>query len=125
MFLREVNNNMYKVSAYFWAKVSTEMPSGIFIPILQASLIYFTIGLNQNDSTKFPIFCSVLILVYNAFSGIGYVAGTLISDPILISIINPIVIIPSMLFTGFFLKQESIPTWLIWMKETSVLKYGF
>lgn len=26
VFLREVNNNMYRVSAYFWAKVTSELP---------------------------------------------------------------------------------------------------
>jgi ABC-2 type transporter len=29
VFLREVNNNMYRVSAYFFSKVLTEIPASI------------------------------------------------------------------------------------------------
>lgn len=34
VFLREVNNNMYGVGAYFWAKVITEFPMTILCPLI-------------------------------------------------------------------------------------------
>lgn len=34
VFLREVNNNMYSVSAYFWAKIFSELPMSILMPVL-------------------------------------------------------------------------------------------
>jgi len=32
VFMREVNNNMYSVSAYFWAKILSEFPLTVIIP---------------------------------------------------------------------------------------------
>jgi hypothetical protein len=34
VFLREVNNNMYRVSSYFWAKVLSELPLSIIFPCI-------------------------------------------------------------------------------------------
>ena len=102
--MREVNNNMYRVSAYFWAKVTSELPACILNPTLQASIIYFAIGFNQNDATKFPIFITIMVLLYNTYTGLGYVLGTSFSNPIMVSIMTPILVVPFMLFAGFFLK---------------------
>ena len=50
VFLREVNNNMYSVSAYFFAKVISEIPSSILTPVIFGSIVYFAIGLSMVDS---------------------------------------------------------------------------
>ena len=54
VFLREVNNKMYSVSAYFFGKLISEIPATIIAPILHASVIYFFVGLNQVTPWKFP-----------------------------------------------------------------------
>lgn len=46
IFLREVNNNMYDVSPYFWAKIISELPFSIMIPSMFGCIIYFAIGYN-------------------------------------------------------------------------------
>ena len=102
VFLREVNNDMYSVTAYFWAKIFSELPMSVLIPILQASLTYFAIGFSQVYWYKFPIFCAISVLIYNAFTGLGYILGTAISNPQVAAALNPILIVPTMLFAGFF-----------------------
>lgn len=57
VFLREANNNMYKVSAYFWAKIFSEFPSSLLTPVLFGSIIYYAIGFNTDDWYQFPVFC--------------------------------------------------------------------
>jgi hypothetical protein len=34
VFLREINNNMYRVSSYFWAKILSELPASIIFPTI-------------------------------------------------------------------------------------------
>ena len=102
VFLREVNNNMYRVSAYFWAKVTTELPSSIFVPLLMVTVVYFSIGLNTSDWYQFFITVLTGILCYNAFSGLGYMIGTSIHNQQVAVIMTPVLIIPMMLFAGFF-----------------------
>lgn len=44
IFLREVNNNMYSVSSYFFAKISSELPASIITPCLFGIIVYYPIG---------------------------------------------------------------------------------
>ena len=56
VFLREVNNNMYKVSPYFFARILCELPMAIIVPTLFGSLIYFAIGFSTVFAWKFFMF---------------------------------------------------------------------
>jgi len=56
VFLREVNNNMYSVSAYFFGKIISELPSSFILPTLLSILIYWSLGFNTVDSSKWFIF---------------------------------------------------------------------
>jgi len=63
VFLREANNNMYSVSAYFWAKIFSEFPSSLLTPVIFGSICYFLIGFNNDEWYKFPMFCKYLLLI--------------------------------------------------------------
>jgi ABC-type multidrug transport system permease subunit len=56
VFLREVNNNMYSVTAYFFGKVIAELPASILTPVIFGSIVYFAIGLSTVFAWKFPLF---------------------------------------------------------------------
>jgi ATP-binding cassette subfamily G (WHITE) protein 1 len=68
VFLREVNNNMYSVSAYFFGKVIAEIPATIITPVIFGSICYFSIGLSTVYAWKFPLFCKSKMLL-NFISG--------------------------------------------------------
>lgn len=59
VFLREVNNKMYSVSAYFFGKLIAEMPASICAPILSAASVYFYLGFSDVTPWKFPIHCFI------------------------------------------------------------------
>lgn len=79
VFLREVNNNMYCVSAYFFAKVSSEFPVSVLTPVIFGSIIYFPIGFTTNNGA-FPIFLFGIFLIYNASAGYSLIISALFSD---------------------------------------------
>lgn len=79
VFLREVNNNMYKVGPYFWAKVISELPFSIFMPTVFGCITYFTVGLNPTAANFFK-FIITLILIYNASSGYSLIISASFSD---------------------------------------------
>lgn len=64
VFLREVNNNMYSVSAYFFGKVIAEIPATLITPIVYGSIVYFSIGLSTVYSWKFPLYCKLEFFSY-------------------------------------------------------------
>lgn len=79
VFLREVNNNMYGVGPYFWAKVFSELPFCILTPSVFGVIVYFTVALNP-ATDKFFLFLLSLILIYNASSGYSLIISASFSD---------------------------------------------
>ena len=79
VFLREVNNNMYKTAPYFWAKIISELPFSILTPALFGVIVYYAIGYNP-DAEHFLVFLGILILVYNASSGYSLIISASFSD---------------------------------------------
>ena len=69
VFLREVNNNMYSVSAYFFGKVIAELPASILTPVIYGCIVYFSIGLSTVYAYKFPIYRKrpSQVLIYNSW----------------------------------------------------------
>ena len=63
VFLREVNNNMYGVTSYFFAKVISEFPSSILTPVIFGAIVYFVIGFSTVHAYCFPIFCNIIKLL--------------------------------------------------------------
>jgi ATP-binding cassette subfamily G (WHITE) protein 1 len=88
-------------------------------------VVYFALGFNLELWYKFPIFLLTSVLCYNAFTGFGYILGTSISNPQVSVILTPVLIVPTMLFAGFFVNQENIPTFLLPIREIAVFKYAF
>lgn len=43
IFLREVNNNMYSPSAYFFGKIISELPSSFILPFVFGTIEYFAL----------------------------------------------------------------------------------
>jgi len=124
VFLREVNNNMYKCSPYFWAKVISEMPFSILMPTVFGCIVYFSVGLNP-AAGRFFLFLLILILIYNASSGYSLVISCTFSDKQLAVTLTPVLIIPFMLFAGFFVAASNIPVWLREFEYLSIFKYGY
>mmetsp|Transcript_15731 Transcript_15731/g.26535 ORF Transcript_15731/g.26535 Transcript_15731/m.26535 type:complete len:505 (+) Transcript_15731:642-2156(+) len=125
VFLREVNNNMYRVSSYFWAKIVSELPGSLIIPVLQMTIVYFSVGLNTDEWYHYFVHLAAGVLCYNAFTGFGYIIGTAISDNQLVVVLTPVIIVPTMLFAGFFVNQENVPDWLTPLREITIFKYCY
>lgn len=125
VFLREVNNNMYSVTAYFFGKVFAELPASILTPVIYGSIVYFAIGLSTVFAYKFPVYLGLMILIYSASGSYALIISTLFSDKQLAVTLTPVLIIPFMLFAGFFVNQNNIPVWLIEFQYLSFFKYGY
>ena len=124
VFLREVNNNMYSTTPYFWAKVISEMPFSILVPAIFGCIVYYAIGYNPAFE-NFVIFELILILIYNASSGYSLIISASFSDKQLAVTLTPVLIIPFMLFAGFFVSSDNIPWYLKEFEYLSIFKYGY
>ncbi|KAJ3075788.1 ATP-binding cassette sub- G member 1 [Podochytrium sp. JEL0797] len=124
VFVREFGAGYYSLPAYFLTKIGVEIPLLILFPWAQISIIYFMAGM-ANDAGKY--FTLVGIVVLAAFVGFSIGVCCACSFPSLevALLIMPLILMPMMLFSGFFVNTAQIPAWLRWLKYVSPMKYSF
>ncbi|XP_063889214.1 protein white-like isoform X3 [Scylla paramamosain] len=123
LFLREHFNGMYRTDVYFLSKMVSELPFHIFYPFAFVAIAYYMVGFT-NDVVDFFICATVVILVANCAVSFGYMISCMSKNlSIALAIASPL-IIPLMLFGGFFLNSGSTPVYLTWLKYLSWFSYG-
>jgi hypothetical protein len=67
----------------------------------------------------------LLILTYNASSGYSLIISASFSDKQLAVTLTPVLIIPFMLFAGFFVATDQIPIYMKEFEYLSIFKYAY
>ncbi|VDI31145.1 Hypothetical predicted protein [Mytilus galloprovincialis] len=80
-------------------------------------------GLYYNVES-FLICCGISILVANTAASFGMIISTLSSSATMALAVAPPLLIPLMLFGGFFVQNDTIPDWLLWLKYLSWFQYS-
>eukprot|EP01015_Nassula_variabilis_P022786 TRINITY_DN4212_c0_g1_i5.p1 TRINITY_DN4212_c0_g1~~TRINITY_DN4212_c0_g1_i5.p1 ORF type:complete len:300 (+),score=30.76 TRINITY_DN4212_c0_g1_i5:38-901(+) len=126
IYLRERMNKSYAVGPYFWSKSFGEIPLYIIWALIQSKVIYFVIGLNDNNFVeKFFIFYLTLFACYFAGSAYGLFLSTLIPKLEVAAALTPVLLIPLMAFGGFFVNNNNLAFYLKPFEYISLWKYGF
>lgn len=123
IFLREYGIGLYRVDVYFFCKMVAELPLFVFIPVLFTAVVYFMVGLYESVDAFF-ICCGVLILVANISVSFGYVISTAANSVNTALAIAPPLLVPLIMFGGFFLNAGSVPDYFIWLEYLSWFKYA-
>jgi len=82
------------------------------------------IGL-ANTGGQFFIHCLVFALMSFTGSALGLFIGSIILDPKSVSAVVPVILLPVLLFSGFFKNRHDLPKWIGWIEYISPNKYGF
>nr|CAD7410475.1 unnamed protein product [Timema cristinae] len=123
VFKREHFNGMYRTDVYFLCKTIAEIPVFIVIPVIFISISYYIIGLNPGPE-RFWMAVFILTLVANVSTSFGYFISCVSSNVDMALTIGPAIIIPFMLFGGFFLNNSSVPIYFKWFSYLSWFKYA-
>jgi len=123
LLVREYSNGMYSVQAYYLGKLISALPFDIFFPLLFSCIAYWLVGLNSAVSSFFLFIFGVVLTSMTAGS-MGIMLGCMFPNAEVAVSLAPIVIIPFMLFAGFYVSLSSIPVWLSWIQYISIFKWG-
>lgn len=123
IFMRERKSNLYTTFVYFMAKTLAELPLFLLIPVIFTSIAYPLIGL-QMGIKHFAIAIFIVVLVANVATSFGYMISCVSRNVNMALSIGPPIIIPFLLFGGYFLNQRSITPWLRWLPYLSWFHYG-
>lgn len=99
---------------FYLSRTIVELPFLIIIPLIMAVILYWMVGL-ANTAGQFFTFYFIFFLISFAGNAMGLLLGSAISDAKLITILLPIVILPFVLFSGFYKNRKDLPNWLFWL----------
>ncbi|XP_060607955.1 protein white-like [Ruditapes philippinarum] len=123
IFLREYGVGLYRVDVYFLSKCLAELPSFIIIPLIFCAITYWMIGLYATFEA-FLVFTGVMLLVANISVSFGYIVSAAANSVTTALAFAPPMMIPLLMFGGFFLNSDSIPVYFIWLEYLSWFKYA-
>jgi ABC-type multidrug transport system permease subunit len=86
--------------------------------------MYWFVGLSSTPGQFFIFYLIAYLLTVNGIS-LGLMLGSMIQDQKSVSVVTPIIIIPFVLFSGFFKNTGTLSSWLGWIQYVSPIKYAF
>lgn len=114
VFLKEEGARLYTTWMFYLSRTVVELPFLILIPLVMQLILYWMVGLG-NTAEQFFIFYLIFFLISFAGNSFGLLLGCAVSDAKLITVLTPVVILPFVLFSGFYKNRDDLPVWLFWL----------
>jgi len=120
VFLREYSTDHYSVFSYFLSRLTMEAFITALQIVVQALITYFLIAFQSG----FLIYVLNMYALAMASTAIAVLLGCSVEDPKLGQEMLPILFVPQMLFSGFFVVPDLIPVWLRWARYLCSLTFA-
>ncbi|XP_026413964.1 ABC transporter G family member 22-like isoform X4 [Papaver somniferum] len=116
MLNKERAVDMYRLSAYFIARTTSDLPLDLFLPVLFLLVVYFMTGLRLSVG---PFFLTMLTLFLSivAAQGLGLAIGATLMDVKKATTLASVAVMTFMLAGGFFVKK--VPAFISWIRYVS------
>lgn len=125
VFLKEENSKLYKTISYFIGRSLTDIPYLFLVPLIFSCITYWMTGLNDSKASNFFTFFLVLFVLALTGNSVGLLAGCAFPEQKATPGIMPMILMPLMLFSGFFSNRSKYPVYIGWLEYISPLKYSF
>lgn len=123
VFLREKRSRLFRVDTYFLGKTIAEVPLFLAVPFVFTSITYPMIGL-QSGVSHYLTTLLVVVLVANVATSFGYLISCVSSSVSMALSVGPPVVIPFLIFGGFFLNSASVPSYFKYLSYFSWFRYA-
>ncbi|PIA54230.1 hypothetical protein AQUCO_00900643v1 [Aquilegia coerulea] len=116
MLNKERAVDMYRLSAYFLARTTSDLPLDLFLPVLFLVVVYFMAGLKATASAFFLSMLTVFLSIIAA-QGLGLAIGATLMDIKKATTLASITGMTFMLAGGYFIKN--VPGFISWTRYLS------
>ena len=120
VFLREYATGTYDSIPYFISKLLIEIP----MTIVQSTVIYVVTYWLMELNGNFAFLVLATSLLGLVASSTAIIIGSVSSNPQMAIQLSPLLFVPQILFSGFFISTTFIPSYLRWAQYLCSLKYG-
>ncbi|KAL6988166.1 ABC transporter G member 22 [Sarracenia purpurea var. burkii] len=116
MLNKERAADMYRLSAYFMARTTSDLPLDLLLPVLFLVVIYFMAGLRKSAGPFFLTVVSVFLCIVAA-QGLGLAIGASLMDLKRATTLASVTVMTFMLAGGYFVKN--VPIFISWLRYMS------
>ncbi|KMT11590.1 hypothetical protein BVRB_5g109050 [Beta vulgaris subsp. vulgaris] len=116
MLLKERAADMYRLSAYFLARTTSDLPLDLVLPVLFLLVVYFMAGLRLDAGTFFLTVLTVFLCIIAA-QGLGLAIGASLMDIKKATTLGSVTVMTFMLAGGYFVKK--VPIFISWIRYLS------
>ena len=92
--------------------------------MIMVLISYWFVGLSSTAIQFFTLYFIVFLLNF-AGNSLGLWIGSMIADAKTAASVTMIMILPLIIFAGFFKNRNNLPDWIFWVEYVSPFKYGF
>lgn len=125
LFMHEYISGYYRVSAYFFGKLFSDLlPMRMLPSILFTCITYFMLGLKPTAAAFFIMMFTLMMVAYTASSmALAIAAGQSVVS--VATLLMTISFVFMMLFSGLLVNLKTIAAWLSWLQYFSIPRYGY
>ncbi|XP_075489931.1 ABC transporter G family member 22-like isoform X2 [Primulina tabacum] len=116
MLSKERAADMYRLSAYFVARTTSDLPLDLLLPVLFLLVVYFMAGLRMNVGSFFLTMMTVFLCIVAA-QGLGLAIGATLWDLKRATTLASVTVMTFMLAGGFFV--QNVPVFVSWLRYLS------
>ncbi|KAK2982066.1 hypothetical protein RJ640_003191 [Escallonia rubra] len=116
MLNKERGADMYRLSAYFLARTTSDLPLDLLLPLLFLLVVYFMAGLRKSAGPFFQTVLTVFLCIIAA-QGLGLVIGATLMDLKRATTLASVTVMTFMLAGGYFVKK--VPVFISWLRYLS------
>ncbi|NP_001353405.1 ABC transporter G family member 9 [Solanum lycopersicum] len=124
IFMRETAYNAYRRSSYCLSHALVSLPSLIILSLSFAALTFWAVGLDGGASGFLFYFSVVLASIWAGNSFVTFLSSVvphvMIGYTIVVALLGYF-----LLFSGFYMNRDRIPSYWIWFHYLSLVKYPY
>ncbi|XP_063222771.1 ATP-binding cassette subfamily G member 4 isoform X1 [Bacillus rossius redtenbacheri] len=123
VLLKENFNRWYSLRAYYLAMTLSDLPFQTVFCIIYVTIVYLLTG-QPPEMYRFSMFLGACLLIAFVAQSVGLVVGAAmnVQNGVFLA---PVMSVPFLLFSGFFVSFDAIPIYLRWITYLSYIRYGF
>ncbi|GAV82979.1 ABC_tran domain-containing protein/ABC2_membrane domain-containing protein [Cephalotus follicularis] len=122
MLGKERSSGMYRLSSYFMARITSDLPMELILPTIFFTVTYWMAGLKP---TARNFFFTLLVLLLNVLvsQGLGLALGALVMDQRSVTTLGSVTMMSFQLASGYYVQH--VPAFIAWIKYLSINHYSY
>lgn len=123
VLIKENFNRWYSLRSYYLAITLSDIPFQAIFCVMYVGIVYYMTS-QPPEMFRFGMFLSACLLISFVAQSVGLVVGAAmnVQNGVFLA---PVMSVPFLLFSGFFVSFDAIPVYLRWITYLSYIRYGF